>query len=686
MDNPSFETCSNPTPGAESVNEKGNVEQNTQDKRKDNKKEKSAVWDHFTRDPSDHMFASCDYCTQKLKCPSKNGTTSLRNHLARCKKYPYNVDKKQKLLIFQSQSSVQDTGDSNSTFMTWKFDQAMCRKYLARMIILDEMPFRTVEHEGFRDFVNMLQPQFQIPSRITVARDCFDMYTAEKESLKKYFKKSKQRVCLTTDLWSSRQNLSYMCLTAHFIDEDWNIHKRILNFSAVSGHSGEILGQYIEKSLIDWGIDKVLTVTVDNASSNDVSVRYLKRRLNLWKNSVLDSEHLHMRCCAHILNLVVKDGLKEVDNSIFRIRSAVKYTRSSPARLQRFRECVEKVKVATKGLICLDVETRWNSTYLMLESAVKFHTAFDMLEEQDNKYRSELLSSKGLPTVEDWDYAKSLLPFLRGFYNSTLRLSGSLYVTSNMNFHEVFGLGAMIRKKMEGEDESLRKMAAKMKQKYDKYWSNIDNINIFLFIAPILDPRHKLGYVSFTISSSFDTEKAEKLNDKIDTVLDGLFNHYSTIVGVVNENSGSNSQVANENECMELDDDPAAFLNSEYKRQLEESSGITGVKSEKDKYLDEQCEPLHSKFEILSWWKKNKARFPVMAAMARDILAIPASTVASESAFSTGGRVLDAFRSSLTPRLVEALVCSQNWLRSKAFPLDIEEKLEELEALEAGIF
>ena len=122
--------------------------------------------------------------------------------------------------------------------MTWKFDQAMCSKYLARMIILDEKPFMTVEQEGFRDFVNILQPQFQIPSRITVTRDCFDIYTAEKESLKKYFRKTKQRVCLTTDLWSSRQNLSYMCLTAHFIDEDWKIHKRILNFSAVSGHSG----------------------------------------------------------------------------------------------------------------------------------------------------------------------------------------------------------------------------------------------------------------------------------------------------------------------------------------------------------------------------------------------------------------------------------------------------------------
>ncbi|XP_050896673.1 uncharacterized protein LOC127103460 [Lathyrus oleraceus] len=87
-------------------------------------------------------------------------------------------------------------------------------------------------------------------------------------------------------------------------------------------------------------------------------------------------------------------------------------------------------------------------------------------------------------------------------------------------------------------------------------------------------------------------------------------------------------------------------------------------------------------FDILNWWKVNSTKYPTLGIMARDILAMPISTVASESAFSTGGRVLSCYRSSLTPNTVEALICAQNWLRSSPLKVDIEEHLEDLEKLE----
>ncbi|KAJ8770713.1 hypothetical protein K2173_021360 [Erythroxylum novogranatense] len=64
--------------------------------------------------------------------------------------------------------------------------------------------------------------------------------------------------------------------------------------------------------------------------------------------------------------------------------------------------------------------------------------------------------------------------------------------------------------------------------------------------------------------------------------------------------------------------------------------------------------------------------------------AILISTMSSESAFSTGGRVLDAFRSSLTPKIVQALICGQDWIRASVtrHEIKIEEDLEDLERLE----
>ena len=87
---------------------------------------------------------------------------------------------------------------------------------------------------------------------------------------------------------------------------------------------------------------------------------------------------------------------------------------------------------------------------------------------------------------------------------------------------------------------------------------------------------------------------------------------------------------------------------------------------------------------LLLWWKVNSPRFPILSEMARDVLSIPVSSVASECAFSTGGRILDSFRSSLTPKLVQALVCLQDWLRSEPQPISIEEDLDFLEQLEEG--
>lgn len=82
-------------------------------------------------------------------------------------------------------------------------------------------------------------------------------------------------------------------------------------------------------------------------------------------------------------------------------------------------------------------------------------------------------------------------------------------------------------------------------------------------------------------------------------------------------------------------------------------------------YLQEPKRKISEPLDVLDYWKSNQFRYPELARMARDILSIPISTVASEAAFSVGGRVIDQFRSALLPENVEALVCSNDWLFKK---------------------
>ena len=114
-------------------------------------------------------------------------------------------------------------------------------------------------------------------------------------------------------------------------------------------------------------------------------------------------------------------------------------------------------------------------------------------------------------------------------------------------------------------------------------------------------------------------------------------------------------QIGEEDEAMKLYD---LYLSS---RPTVPSSSIH---TELDLYLEEASLPRTQELDIINWWEVSGSRFPTLQKLARDILPIPITSVASECAFSTSGRVLSAHRSRLTPNVAEALMCMQAWSRA----------------------
>ncbi|RZC05574.1 zinc finger BED domain-containing protein DAYSLEEPER-like [Glycine soja] len=203
-----------------------------------------------------------------------------------------------------------------------------------------------------------------------------------------------------------------------------------------------------------------------------------------------------------------------------------------------------------------------------------------------------------------------------------------------------------------------------------KYLGNLSGLNILLLIAVVFDQRYKMEYVNWSINQIFYPSKATNLKEKVEFCLKSLFEEYNG----PNGGSLSGSQKTSFNE--DGNDDPYSW------NQFLQSTGCkSNAKSELDKYLEESVET-SSDLDVLNWWKLNSNRFPILANIAREMLAIPVSAVATEYVFNVGGRVLDPYRSSLTPKMLEAHVCLQNWLKGTPFSLFSNEDFEELLKIE----
>lgn len=169
-------------------------------------------------------------------------------------------------------------------------------------------------------------------------------------------------------------------------------------------------------------------------------------------------------------------------------------------------------------------------------------------------------------------------------------------------------------------------------------------MNKMIFIASVLDPRNKFVYVSFALEELLGEETGNVVNTKVEAYLRDLFAIYVSKYGKGSKSQPSSSDSSDSSGSGISQNMSKNSLRTKLhmKKQKNDSRSL-GVKSELDKYLLEDQEPESEDFDILSWWKVNSPRFPVLSQLARDVLAIFMSSVASECAFSTGGRILDPF-------------------------------------------
>jgi hypothetical protein len=135
------------------------------------------------------------------------------------------------------------------------------------------------------------------------------------------------------DMWTSNQTIGYMCITCHFLEDDWKLHKRIVKFAFMkTPHTGVAMFNEVLKFIQEWNIEDKFAITLDNASNNNAMVKLLRSNL-LEKQKLYGKGKLfHHRCAAHVLNLICKAGFEIINPIVHKVWESMKFIEGSTSR------------------------------------------------------------------------------------------------------------------------------------------------------------------------------------------------------------------------------------------------------------------------------------------------------------------------------------------------------------------
>jgi hypothetical protein len=197
-----------------------------------------------------------------------------------------------------------------------------------------------------------------------------------------------------------------------------------------------------------------------------------------------------------------------------------------------------------------------------------------------------------------------------------------------------------------------------MKEKFKKYWADVHGL---MKIATILDPRYKLKFMKAFYTTIYGEESPTTTIElsRVRNLLYELVLEYQECMERMATTDGVGATYRNV-----APNEGDGLMFDIFDKILSKEPEVSYVHTELDLYLDEPTLSRTQELNIISWWQYVGVKYPTLRKIARDIMAIPVITVASESVFSIRGRVISPHRSRLAPKTVEGLMCMQAWSRA----------------------
>lgn len=504
------------------------------------------------------------------------------------------------------------------------------RKLLC-LCIKDLQPFSLVTDTGFKEFVAALNPAYHLPDRHNISKTLLPAFYEECLTHMKNLIVTGKTFCITTDGWTSTNNTSFVAITAHFLNDEFKLISILLECSATEKrHTAENLATDLQKVVSKWGIqDKINFAVSDNAANIQKALQLLK-----WKN---------MGCIAHTLNLIVKDGLKneKVTSILEKVRGIVCHFKRSTISNNKLLKYQENEGNDNPLKVILDVVTRWNSTYYMLERFIQLEEAIKS---------TIAIIEKELPvlTVDEWKIIKELCLALKPFDDASKTLSGDKYCTTALVIPICSGLQNIYLKLLNQRrfSEVVNDVVQLFHSGLQQRLGNVERSNT-LSTSTFLDPKFKqIAFSDKVIAESTKNRLTELIAKKIREETSECKNNIIVLENKLIRPANHEKK----DEDLSIWGDFDKMVASTQPKGTFTSRAII----EMQRYLEEEIIPRTS--DSFLWWKQHRQMFPYLSKIAQEQLCTLATSVPCERLFSTAGQVLSDRRTRLSSKNVEMIL------------------------------
>ncbi|KAG2470619.1 E3 SUMO-protein ligase ZBED1 [Polypterus senegalus] len=551
---------------------------------------------------------------------------------------------------------------------------SLVTELILEMIYRDLHPLSVVQEKGFKTLLSCMEPSFQIPSPSHLGSLLWHKYNVLKQHLELYFHHTTapHSVVLCTEHWKvPDSDRFYLSVSTHFIDRNWRMAHCLLETKPVASHEG-VLEETLLAILSSFRIpeNSVFGVVHDSLTSMQTCARPLQE-LHRWRS---------LCCTGNALKLSVREGLtvEPVQQALVVARGIVSYFQHNTKAAEALNPKVEAANKTGFRLV-LDEPHNWLTTIDMCENLLELKWVISsVLEEQATECSVTNLAD------HQWRLLQELVPVLKTVKIAVSFLSEWNNSSVSALMPCLHGVARLLGQQMaECSAQTVRSMIARIRAEMEKHWQVGEEEAMLgnpAVLASFLDPRFKeLRFLS--------PDSRSKLHDKVKDLLSlqaypmaGLCPCPVRLDELKGEPRGTlpsdsplscgstednelillpqvPEQLGQEEVADEEEEEDVAACPGSIKVVVGESGSAVASKERRTQSMydillgedpTERMPEIHQQLENyiaeplckrsmcpLEWWRGKEHRFPVVAKLARQYLAIPATAISAEHAFAS---------------------------------------------------